>query len=71
MNGGTVTVNGETVTELTNQTFGGGMGGGFAGGDAQGFTGEMPSDGTMPTMPADGGMRGKMNMQQQGTVETQ
>ncbi len=71
LNGGTVTVNGETVTELTNQTFGGGMGGGFAGGDAQGFTGEMPSDGTMPTMPADGGMRGKMNMQQQGTVETQ
>ena len=70
LNGGTVTVNGETVTELTNQTFGGGMGG-FPGGNAQGFTGEMPSDGTMPTMPADGGMRGKMNMNQQGTVETQ
>jgi len=34
LNGGTVTVNGETVTELTNQTFGGGMGG-FAGGNAQ------------------------------------
>lgn len=45
--------------------------GGFPGGNAQGFAGEMPSDGTMPTMPADGGMRGKMNMQQQGTVETQ
>ena len=70
LNGGTVTVNGETVTELTNQTFGGGMGG-FAGGNTQGFTGEMPSDGTMPTPPADGGMRGQMNMQQQGTVETQ
>ena len=70
LNGGTVTVNGETVTELTNQTFGGGMGG-FAGGNAQGFAGEMPSDGTMPTPPADGGMRGQMNMQQQGTVETQ
>lgn len=70
LNGGTVTVNGETVTELTNQMMGGDMGG-FAGGNAQGFTGEMPSDGTMPTMPADGGMRGKMNMQQQGTVETQ
>ncbi|MBQ2089346.1 MAG: carbohydrate-binding domain-containing protein [Lachnospiraceae bacterium] len=71
LNGGTVTVNGETVTELTNQTFGGGMGGGFAGGNAQGFAGEMPSDGTMPTKPADGEMRGKMNMQQQGTVEMQ
>lgn len=70
LNGGTVTVNGETVTELTNQMMGGGMGG-FAEGNAQGFTGEMPSDGTMPTMPADGGMRGKMNMNQQGTVETQ
>ena len=70
LNGGTVTVNGETVTELTNQMMGGGMGG-FAGGNAQGFTGEMPSDGTMPTPPADGGMRGQMNMQQQGTVETQ
>ena len=70
LNGGTVTVNGETVTELTNQMMGGGMGG-FAGGNAQDFTGEMPSDGTMPTPPADGGMRGQMNMQQQGTVETQ
>ncbi len=70
LNGGTVTVNGETVTELTNQMMGGGMGG-MPAGNAQGFAGEMPSDGTMPTPPSDGSMGGRMNMQQQGTVETQ
>ncbi|WIY83557.1 carbohydrate-binding domain-containing protein [Propionimicrobium sp. PCR01-08-3] len=32
LNGGTVTVNGEQVSELTNQMMGGGMGGGMAGG---------------------------------------
>lgn len=43
LNGGTVYVNGEQVTELTNQ-FGGGMGGGMMGGRPGGFGGQDGSD---------------------------
>lgn len=46
LNGGTVTVNGQQVTELTNQMMGGGMGG--APGGMGGFPGDME-------MPPDGG----------------
>ncbi|MBO4365296.1 MAG: carbohydrate-binding domain-containing protein [Eggerthellaceae bacterium] len=55
LNGGTVTVNGEQVSELTNQMMGGmgGMGGGMGGGPmGDGQMGHNPMDGGM--MPPDG-----------------
>ena len=51
--GGTVTVNGSQVTEMTTQMMGGGMMGGGMGGR---MFGQMPEDGTMPEMPEDGTM---------------
>ncbi len=62
--GGTVTVNGEQITEMTNQMMGGGMMGGGRGGQMGGQMfgqGQMPEDGTMPEMPEGGfGGRGQM-----------
>lgn len=51
MNGGTVTVNGETVTEMTNQTFGG-MEGGMEG-EMGGFGGPRLENGMQNSMPGD------------------
>ena len=53
LNGGTVYVNGEQVTQLTNQ-FGGGMGGGRMGGMPGDFSGEMPERPDGGTMPEGG-----------------
>jgi hypothetical protein len=53
--GGTVTVNGSQVTEMTTQMMGGGMMGGGMGGRMFG-QGQMPEDGTMPEMPENGTM---------------
>ena len=52
LNGGTVTVNGSKVTELTNQMMGGGMGGGRGG-----MTGDpnMNGNGAMGGGPMGGG----------------
>ena len=65
-NGGTVTVNGEQVTQISeSMMMGGGMGGGPMGGQMGGHAPtdgempEMPTDGEMPEMPSDmGGMQG-------------
>ena len=55
LNGGTVTVNGEQVTEITESMMGGGGNGPGRFGDQQGFSGEMPS-GEMPSgQPPQGG----------------
>lgn len=65
LNGGELTVNGETVTEISNQFsagmqgFGGREKGNMPGGENGGFrrgfeNGEMPQDGSAPAFPQDG-----------------